>query len=88
MNRQQRTEKLLFIFGNCTYKVNSFVAVKTDKSIYDKDWLYWSRRGSKHFYGPLLRCIKQQNYRCMTCHLPFKPDDRIELHHLDGTKTM
>jgi RNA-directed DNA polymerase len=84
MNCQQRNEKLLFIFGNCHYKVNSFVAVRTDKSIYDNDWLYWSRRGSKRFYGPLLRCIKQQNYRCMTCNLPFKPDDRIELHHLDG----
>jgi RNA-directed DNA polymerase len=81
MNRQQRTEKLLFIFGNCTYKVNGFVAVRKDKSVYDKDWLYWSHRGSKHFSGPLLRCIKQQEYRCGSCHLPFKSDDRIELHH-------
>jgi RNA-directed DNA polymerase len=35
MNRQQRTEKVLFIFGNFTYKVNNFVAIRKHKSIYD-----------------------------------------------------
>ena len=84
LSRHQRKEKLLFLFGNLTYKVNSFVSVRKDKSIYDNDWIYWSRRSSKRFYGPLLRCIKQQKYRCFSCNIFFKPDDRIELHHLDG----
>jgi RNA-directed DNA polymerase len=84
MTLEERREKLLLVFGNCTYKVNGFVAVMKDKSVYDNDWLYWSRRGSKRFHGPLLRCIKQQDYRCGSCNLPFKPDDRIELHHIDG----
>jgi group II intron reverse transcriptase/maturase len=84
MDRKERVKTVSDIFIGHTYKVNSFQSVIQNKSPYDSDWLYWAKRGSKQFSGPKLRSIRFQKFRCKSCNYPFKVDDIIELHHVDG----
>ena len=84
MGRKERVKKVQAIYSGHTNRVNSFVSVRLNKSPYDNDWLYWAGRGSKRFSGPLLRAIRYQSYKCSACQRPFKVDDILELHHIDG----
>lgn len=72
------------IFTGHNYKVNRFIASKGSKSVYDNDWIYWSKRNDKRFSGPLLTTITRQEFRCNSCNLLFSTEDLIELHHKDG----
>jgi RNA-directed DNA polymerase len=72
------------IFDGHESSVNSHIAVKGKKSVYDGDLLYWSKRNDQRFTGPLARKLKQQNFKCNECSLYFLPEDPIELHHIDG----
>lgn len=58
--------------------------VAGNKSPYDGNWSYWSKRLSHY---PLLtqrqlRLLKRQEGRCMWCGLYFKLGDRIEVDHI------
>ena len=53
-------------------------------SIYDNDWLFWSKRNSKMFKGPLLTTISKQGYKCDVCGIYFSSDIPLELHYVDG----
>lgn len=46
MGRKERVNRIKQIYTGHTFKVNSHVSVRGNKSPYDNDWLYWSRRGS------------------------------------------
>nr|AWX53324.1 hypothetical protein [Halochlorococcum sp. NIES-1838] len=84
MPRKKRTEIIKSIFTGHSFKVNAHVSVAGNRSPYDNDWLYWAKRNCKRYFNPLLRVATKQNYKCQYCGNPFRCDDIIELHHLDG----
>jgi RNA-directed DNA polymerase len=65
------------------------VKVRGQASPYDGNWRYWAaRRG--HYPGVprrLAALLKKQEGRCKACRLFFKPEDLIEIHHLDGHRS-
>nr|YP_010330153.1 putative reverse transcriptase/maturase [Porphyridium aerugineum]UNJ17869.1 putative reverse transcriptase/maturase [Porphyridium aerugineum] len=90
-NRVQRSivklklaDNIHSIFNGHEYKVNGFTSVQSDKSIYDNDCLYWSKRVPNRFYGQLTKQIHKEKAKCANCNLYFKNDDIIELNHIDG----
>jgi RNA-directed DNA polymerase len=67
-------------------KVERHIKVKGNASPYDGNWTYWSQRkgtypGISQTVGMTLR---KQKGKCAECGLHFHPDDRVEIHHLDG----
>ena len=72
------------IFNGHTYRVNRHSAVRGDRSVYDGDLIYWAKKNSKRYSGPLASALKRQGYRCNSCNLWFSGDDWIELHHKNG----
>jgi RNA-directed DNA polymerase len=60
--------------------------VRGDKSPYDGDWVYWSkRRGEYPGTMPLLAdLLKSQKGKCSHCNMYFTSESLIEIHHVDG----
>lgn len=87
MPRKTRIETMKSIFTGHTFQVNAHVSVAGKKSPYNNDVLYWARRKCKRYSGPLSRTITKQQYKCLNCGNPFRSDDIIELHHIDGNNT-
>ena len=77
-------ESVRGIFTGHNQAANMFISSKGSRSIYDGDWIYWSKRNNKRFTGPLLTTLRRQDYRCKSCNLPFSTEDLVELHHIDG----
>ncbi len=71
-------------FNGHTYRVNRHAAARGSRSVYDGDLVYWSKKNSKHYQGPLATAIRNQNYRCNSCGLRFSGTDWIELHYKNG----
>lgn len=84
MEYSERIKYLDNIFNGHSYKVNRHSAARGDKSIYDGDLIYWSKKNSKDYSGPLSTALKSQGYRCNACKLRFQGSDWIELHHING----
>lgn len=72
------------IFNGHSYKVNRQAAARGNKSIYDGDLVFWSKKNAKQYKGPLLTALRDQGYRCNACQLRFNGADWIELHHKNG----
>ena len=71
-------------FPTVSYSENRFVNVKGDKSPYDGDFIYWSKRNSKLYDGETSKALKRQNHSCASCELKFTGNERVHLHHADG----
>jgi len=84
MDYNERIKHLESIFNGHSYKMNRHSAVRGDKSVYDGDLVFWAKKNSKYYTGPLATALKTQSYRCKTCNLRFIGDDWIELHHING----
>ena len=72
------------IFNGHSYRVNRHSAVRGEKSVYDGDLVYWSKKNSKRYNGPLATVMRNQGYRCNACGIRFSGEDWIELHHENG----
>ena len=70
-------------FPKIGYLMNRFINVKQDKSPYDGDLVYWSKRKGKLYNGMTLRQLQKQFYTCSYCKLQFTDDEDIHLHHID-----
>ncbi len=81
MTRASITEHIDSIFNGHTYKVNRFSAARGSLSVYDGNLVYWSKRNSRLYTGPLASALRKQSYHCNSCGLKFLPEDWIELHH-------
>ena len=77
-------EQVQSIFNGHNYRVNRYPAIKGSLSVYDGNLLYWSRRNSNHYTGPLATALRKQDYQFNACGLRFLPDDWIELYHKNG----
>jgi group II intron reverse transcriptase/maturase len=71
-------------FPVVSYSVNKFVNVKQNKSPYDGDSIYWSKRNSKRYDGLTVKVLKKQSHICKHCDISFLGDQQVNLHHLDG----
>lgn len=84
MSSEEIFKHLDSIFNGHTYRVNRHAAVRGDRSIYDGDLVYWAKKNSNMYSGPLASALKRQGYRCNSCNLRFSGNDWIELHHKNG----
>lgn len=71
-------------FPEVGYSENKFVNVRGDKTPFDGDMLYWTKRNSKLYDGPSEKAIKKQDYRCAQCGLMLMEGENVHLHHVDG----
>ena len=71
-------------FPRVSYSENQFVNVKANKSPYDADLVYWSKRNSKLYHGTTAKILHKQNHSCGHCQLKFIDSEQVHLHHIDG----
>ena len=83
-NRKSSKQLLNQAFPPIPYSENKFVVVKGDKSPYDGDVTYWSKRNSKLYDGNTSKALKRQNHSCGFCELKLMSEERVHLHHIDG----
>ncbi len=83
-NRYTSKQLLDKAFPSVSYSENKFVNVKGDKSPYDGDLIYWSKRNSKLYDGTTSLVLNRQNHSCVACGLKLTSEERVHLHHKDG----
>lgn len=83
-NRYTSKKLLKQAFPAVPYSENKFVQVKGDKSPYDGDLIYWSKRNSKLYDGETSKALRRQNHSCAACKLKLTAKERVHLHHVDG----
>ena len=83
-NRHQTDEAIHKAFPSVSWSVNKHVMVKGNKSPYDGDIVYWSKRENEKYDGLTSQKLRKQKFHCNHCHLTFMPGDVVELHHIDG----
>lgn len=68
------------------YKLHT--KVKGDKSPYDGDWIYWTKRMADHPQAPkdVQFGIKKQKGKCHLCGYNLTVEDSLEVHHIDGNR--
>ncbi len=84
LDRYKTRELLLKAYPSVPYAENRFVSVKGNKSPYDGDTVYWSKRNSKLYTDFTSRCLRRQNQSCGHCGLKFISDEKVQFHHIDG----
>ena len=84
INRYQAEEMVKTAFPSVGYSENKFVSVKKEKSPFDGDINYWSKRNSKYYDGATAKTLKKQSHSCGHCGLKFLDEEKVELHHIDG----
>jgi 5-methylcytosine-specific restriction endonuclease McrA len=70
-------------FPAVPYSENKHVMVKGNKSPYDGDLTYWSKRNSKLYDGITSKVLKRQNHSCAKCGLKTTSEEQVNLHHKD-----
>lgn len=83
--QNRHTSKALLdkAFPSVPYSENKHINVTGEKSPYDGDVTYWSKRKSKLYGGITSEALKWQNHSCKACGLKFVGDEKIHLHHVD-----
>jgi RNA-directed DNA polymerase len=83
-DRYQTNKVIKKAFPSVKWAACRFINVTGDKSPYDGDFAYWSKRENVNYNGITARFLKKQNYKCPHCGLSFHAGDIAELHHIDG----
>jgi 5-methylcytosine-specific restriction endonuclease McrA len=83
-NRETVKKLMVKAFPKVPYSENEHVNVKGDKSPFDGDLAYWSKRNSKLYDGETSFALKRQNHTCGYCGLKMLSDEKVHLHHIDG----
>ena len=84
INRHKAVEMIRTAFPNVGYSENKFSNVRGDKSPFDGDINYWSKRNSVFYDGATAKTLRKQNHSCGYCGLKFLDEEKVELHHIDG----
>ena len=84
LDRYSTTKLIEKAFPSIPYSENKFVMVKGDKSPFDGDLPYWSKRNSKLYDNHTAKALKRQNHTCGKCGLNLMPGEKVHLHHIDG----
>ena len=83
-NRYSSKKLLDQAFPRVPYTQNRYINVKGERSPFDGDIAYWSKRNSKFYDGATLKTIRKQDHRCGLCGLKLLSDEKVQLHHIDG----
>ena len=83
-NRHDVTKLIEKAFPPVSWSKHKFVNVRGNKSPYDGDLVYWSKRNSKLYSGPTAKTLKRQQFKCVHCNQAFIDNQPVELHHMDG----
>lgn len=83
LSGKQVTASLQKIYNRHKYSLNGYIPVPGYKSVYDNDFVFWFKRNSKMYDGPLARALKKQDFNYNPCNLRFSTTDRIELPHIN-----
>jgi RNA-directed DNA polymerase len=83
-NRTQTNQVIHKAFPTVKWAACGFNNVTGEKSPYDGDFVYWSKRENVNYGGKTARLLKKQNHKCTECNLSFLSGDVAELHHIDG----
>lgn len=83
-DRHRTNQAIKRAFPKVSWSVNSFVKVKGDKSPFNGDMIYWSKRVNANYDGLTAKLLSKQKHTCTHCKLNFYPGDTVELHHKDG----
>jgi RNA-directed DNA polymerase len=89
---QQHRQRICFADGSVKLThhqdepIVRHVKVRSVKSPYDGDWVYWARRLGRHPTKPrrVTKLMKTQQGRCGHCGVYFMAEDVMEVHHRDG----
>lgn len=84
INRYKAAELIKKAFPSVGYKQAGHVKVKGDKTPFDGDFIYWSRRKSPLYGGLMAKVLQKQKHTCGYCGLTFSDEETIQLHHIDG----
>lgn len=65
-------------------RIQRHVKVQGTRSLYDGDWLYWSRRLGRHPEVPTrtAKLLKRQQGKCRECGQYFMDGDKMEVDHI------
>ena len=83
-NRYSSKQLLDQAFPSVPYAENRYINVEGERSPFDGDIAYWSKRNSKFYDGAALRAILTQHHRCGLCGLQLLSTEKVHLHHIDG----
>ncbi|MDJ0746022.1 MAG: reverse transcriptase domain-containing protein [Xenococcaceae cyanobacterium MO_167.B27] len=83
IRRHQAVKMVRTAFPKVSFSENKFVSVKGDKSPFDGDVVYWSKRNSLLYEGISATTLRKQSHSCGYCGLKFLPGEKVELHHID-----
>jgi RNA-directed DNA polymerase len=83
-NRHSSKKLLEKAFPRVPYSENRHSNVQGNKSPYDGDVAYWSKRNSKLHDGIAAKVLTRQNHSCAYCGLNFIGEERVNIHHKDG----
>ncbi len=84
LNRYQVDALINKAFPSVTWAENRHTNVKGDKSPFDGDIIYWSKRNSDKYDGATAKALKKQHHTCGQCGILFNDEERVHLHHIDG----
>ena len=84
LDKFQTTKLIEKAFPYIPHSEGKFVMVKGDKSPYDGNIAYWSKRNSKLYDNHTAKALKKQNHTCGKCGLNLMPGEKVHLHHIDG----
>ncbi|XGW00919.1 MAG: group II intron reverse transcriptase/maturase (plasmid) [Leptolyngbya sp. BL-A-14] len=81
----RRGEKQLRLRTHSDTPIVRHIKVQGNRSLFDGDWSYWATRMGNHPELPtqIAKLLKHQRGKCAHCHLYFKSEDLLEVHHLD-----
>jgi RNA-directed DNA polymerase len=84
LTKNQVTRLIEKAFPTVPWSENKHINVKGNKSPFDGNLVYWSKRESILYSGYTAKALKRKQNTCGECGLRFYNDERINLHHLDG----
>ena len=84
INRYKAVKMVKNAFPSISYSENKFINVKGEKSPFDGDINYWSKRNSVLYDRATAKTLRKQNHSCGHCGLKFLDEEKVELHHIDG----
>jgi RNA-directed DNA polymerase len=78
-------EEGMKLLNHADTPIKRHVLIQRNRSPYDGDWVYWSKRRGEYPGTPraIAALIKAQKGECPKCGLYLTPDSLVEVHHKD-----
>lgn len=87
INRHEAERPVKIALPAIGYGENKFVNVKSDKSPFDGDLVYWAKRNSTKYDNRTAKALQRQNHSCAHCGLLFSDGEKVHRHHRDGNNS-